>query len=86
MRLWHAGCALLCLIGAPMARAGEAEDFFIGKQLKMTVGYGPGTGNDVYARHLAKYLGRHMPAVHRHRDMNHCQILLNHDAFLGGEI
>ena len=61
MRLWHAGCALLCLIGAPMARAGEAEDFFIGKQLKMTVGYGPGTGNDVYARHLAKYLGRHMP-------------------------
>ena len=59
MRLVFAGAMLACL-AAPVC-AGEAEDFFIGKQLKMTVGYGPGTGNDVYARHLAKYLGHHMP-------------------------
>src|SRR5271165_1903120 len=28
-------------------------------------------------------LGRHLPAVYRHRDMNHSQILLNQDFFVG---
>ena len=59
MRLAQAALVFLALV--PAARADDAGDFFLGKQLRMTVGYGPGTGNDVYARHLAKYLGHHMP-------------------------
>ena len=30
-------------------------------------------------------LGRDLPAVHRHRDLNHSQILLNQDFVFGGE-
>lgn len=45
------------------AFAETAEQFFEGKQLKIIVGYGPGTGNDIYTRHVAKHIGRFMPGA-----------------------
>ncbi|MDB5508982.1 MAG: hypothetical protein JWL93_1451 [Hyphomicrobiales bacterium] len=43
------------------ARADAVADFYKGKNLIVVVGYGPGGGYDVYARLLARYLGKHIP-------------------------
>jgi tripartite-type tricarboxylate transporter receptor subunit TctC len=42
-------------------RADAVADFYRGKQVKLIVGYGPGGGYDVYARLLARHLGRYIP-------------------------
>jgi tripartite-type tricarboxylate transporter receptor subunit TctC len=51
----------LLLIGATVARADEVADFYKGKQVRIIVGYGPGGGYDVYARLLARYIGKYIP-------------------------
>jgi tripartite-type tricarboxylate transporter receptor subunit TctC len=44
------------------ARAGDAvADFYTGKSVQLVIGYAPGGGYDVYARALARYMGRHIP-------------------------
>ncbi len=43
------------------AHAQSAEEFFKGKTLRMLIGYGPGTGDDLYARTLGRHLDRHIP-------------------------
>lgn len=43
------------------AQADEVADFYKGKTVQIVVGYGPGGGNDIYARLLARHLGRHLP-------------------------
>ena len=43
------------------ACADSAADFFKGKQVTMTIGYGPGGGYDVYSRLLARHLGPKIP-------------------------
>jgi tripartite-type tricarboxylate transporter receptor subunit TctC len=48
----------LMLLGVP-AVAAEPE-FFAGKTLAMLVGFGPGGGYDLYARTLARHMGRHI--------------------------
>ncbi len=45
----------------PPAHANEVADFYRGKMVQIVVGYGPGGGNDIYARLLARHLGRHLP-------------------------
>jgi tripartite-type tricarboxylate transporter receptor subunit TctC len=45
------------------ARADEVADFYRGRTLQVIVGYGPGGGNDVYARVLARHMGRHLPGA-----------------------
>src|SRR3954465_14290913 len=42
-------------------RADEVADFYKGKRITMIVSYGAGGGYDVYARVLARHLGRHIP-------------------------
>jgi len=37
------------------------EDFYKNKQVSIIVGYGPGGGYDLYARIVARYLGKHIP-------------------------
>ena len=37
-------------LAAPQLRAQTVEDFYRGKRLTLTVGYGPGGGYDVFAR------------------------------------
>lgn len=57
--------AVLALVGAALAQppavAQSVEDFYKGRTVRMLVGYGPGTGNDIYMRVLARHLGAHIP-------------------------
>src|SRR6201989_1170812 len=41
--------------------AWPAADFYKGRQVTLIVGYGTGGGYDVYARLMARHLGRHIP-------------------------
>jgi tripartite-type tricarboxylate transporter receptor subunit TctC len=53
---------LLSLVSAPV-KADAVSDFYKGKQVTLIVGYGTGGGYDVYARLLAKHLGKHIPGA-----------------------
>ena len=43
------------------AQAETSQEFFRDKQLRMIVGFGPGTGNDIYMRHLMKHIAGRLP-------------------------
>jgi tripartite-type tricarboxylate transporter receptor subunit TctC len=43
------------------ALADPVADFYKGRQLQVVVGYGAGGGYDVYARLVARHLGKHIP-------------------------
>ena len=45
----------------PFARADAIADFYKGRTITLIVGYGPGGGYDLYARLMARHLGRHIP-------------------------
>ncbi len=47
-------------LAAPSASADEIADFYRGRTIQLVVGYGPGGGNDVYARLLARHMPRHI--------------------------
>jgi tripartite-type tricarboxylate transporter receptor subunit TctC len=50
------------ILGAsPDAAAQTPEQFYRGKNLELAIGYPPAGSNDVYARLLARHLGRHIP-------------------------
>jgi tripartite-type tricarboxylate transporter receptor subunit TctC len=53
------------LVGAhiPDARAQDAAAFFKGRTVNMEIGYSAGGGYDVYAREIARYLGKHIPGA-----------------------
>ena len=46
---------------APHARADAIADFYKGRTITLIVGYGPGGGYDLFARLMARHLGRHIP-------------------------
>lgn len=50
-------------ISAAEVRADAISDFYKDKQVKVVVGYGTGGGYDVYARQLARYLGKYIPGT-----------------------
>ena len=58
-------CAVLAVLGGMLvqapAGAQSVEEFYHGKTVSMLTGYGPGTGNDIYMRVLARHLGAHIP-------------------------
>jgi len=51
----------LLLAALAPARAQSVEDFYRGKTVNLAVGFAPGGGYDLYARVLARHLGRHIP-------------------------
>jgi tripartite-type tricarboxylate transporter receptor subunit TctC len=58
-----AGVGLVALainIISPCA-AQTPEQFYKGKQVELAIGYPPAGSNDIYARLLARHLGRHIP-------------------------
>ena len=58
LRTFAAACAAFGLIGtAPACCA----DFYQGKTINVLIGHSAGGGYDLYARVLAKYLGKHIP-------------------------
>src|SRR5262249_24415704 len=53
---------VLLAAGLLPARAADAvADFYTGKTVRVLVGFAPGGGYDLYARTLARYLGKYIP-------------------------
>ena len=50
---------LLCALSG--ARADKVADFYRSHQVSLVTGFGPGGGYDVYARLLARHIGRYIP-------------------------
>ena len=54
--------SLLVLLPAlTSAHAQSVADFYKGKSISMVIGFSVGGGYDLYARHLARYMGKHIP-------------------------
>ena len=51
---------LLSVVGAP-ARADDVAGFYSGKTVTLAIGYSAGGGYDLYARLLARYMGKYIP-------------------------
>ena len=56
---WLAYVALAVLGTAPAAAA--ETDFYSGKTVQVLIGFSSGGGYDIYARTLARHMGRHIP-------------------------
>ncbi|MDH3239255.1 MAG: tripartite tricarboxylate transporter substrate-binding protein [Alphaproteobacteria bacterium] len=59
---------LAVMLGAGLAigsagpvKADAVSDFYKGKRLKLLIGFGTGGGYNLYARHVARHMGRHIP-------------------------
>src|SRR5262249_5246844 len=52
--------ALAALLASP-APAQPVADFYRGKTITLLIGYTSGGGYDLYARVLARHMGRHIP-------------------------
>jgi tripartite-type tricarboxylate transporter receptor subunit TctC len=63
MRLAHAGFAtvLIALSPAAPAAAQDPATFYRGKTVDLYIGYSAGGGYDIYARLIAKHIGKHIP-------------------------
>jgi tripartite-type tricarboxylate transporter receptor subunit TctC len=48
-------------IASPAHAADAVADFYKGKTVQVLVGFGPGGGYDLYARTLARFMGKHIP-------------------------
>jgi len=48
---------------AATAAPASASDFYAGKSIELIVGGGPGGGYDIYARVVARHLGRFIPGT-----------------------
>src|SRR5262245_57284601 len=53
--------ALIASAPAPVGHAQSAADFYKGKNVDLMIGYSVGGGYDVYARLIARHLGKHIP-------------------------
>lgn len=63
MRIFGTGILVSTLFAAtsPVALAQSVEDFYRDNTLRIMVGYTPGGAYDVYARLLARHIGKHIP-------------------------
>jgi tripartite-type tricarboxylate transporter receptor subunit TctC len=59
MRFVVAVAGLSFLAGS--AQAQSVEEFYKGKSINLAIGFSAGGGYDLYARHLARYMGKHIP-------------------------
>ena len=57
--IWPAMAGAICL--SPAAQAETPAEFYKGKTLSVIVGFAPGGGYDLYARLLARHIGKHVP-------------------------
>ena len=63
---WHLGgfvsLGLLCgLLVARPSNAQTVADFYAGRTINVYIGFSPGGAYDIYARELARFMGRHLP-------------------------
>ena len=61
MTIRAAALALAIVLFPAAARADAIADFYKGRTINIVVGHEVGTGFDIYARALARHLGRHIP-------------------------
>ena len=54
-------CAAGLFASVAVAPPAQAAEMFESKTIKIIVGFGPGGGNDIYARQLSKYIGKYLP-------------------------
>jgi tripartite-type tricarboxylate transporter receptor subunit TctC len=54
---------IACCTGATAGVADPVSDFYRGKQVRMLIGMPAGSGYDINARLVARYLGRHIPGA-----------------------
>jgi tripartite-type tricarboxylate transporter receptor subunit TctC len=54
------GFLCLLLLVQP-TRAQSVEEFYKGKNISLLIGFSVGGGYDLYARHLARFIGKHIP-------------------------
>ncbi len=59
-RASFAAAALAAIVATP-ASAQTVEQFYKGKSIDLLIGYPPAGSNDVYARLVARHLGKHIP-------------------------
>jgi tripartite-type tricarboxylate transporter receptor subunit TctC len=52
---------IISLALTPQVRADTIADFYKGRTVTLIVGYGPGGGYDLFARLMARHLGRYIP-------------------------
>lgn len=53
--------AVLSMLAAPAAHAQTPAEFYKGRNVELYIGYSVGGGYDLYARVLARHLGKHIP-------------------------
>jgi tripartite-type tricarboxylate transporter receptor subunit TctC len=53
--------AVLALAAMSLAQAQQPADFYKGKNIDLMIGYSVGGGYDVYARLIARHMGKHIP-------------------------
>jgi tripartite-type tricarboxylate transporter receptor subunit TctC len=53
----------LVLAAHGAAQADAVSDFYRGRTVNLVIGYAPGGGYDLYARTLARHIGRHIPGT-----------------------
>ncbi len=59
---WRAAVFVAAILVLPVpVRAQSVADFYHGKQVQMLIGYSAGAGYDLYARVLARHMGKHIP-------------------------
>jgi len=62
MRIFSLTAATLLIVAAASsARAQSPAEFYKGKNVDLYIGYSAGGGYDLYARLLAKHMGKHIP-------------------------
>ena len=54
-------CAVVLGLPLPAAAQDGVADFYKGKQVAITVGFGSGGSASLYSQVLARHMGRHMP-------------------------
>ena len=59
--LARAALALTAIATAAGSASGGNADFYAGRSIQLTIGFSSGGGYDIYARTLARHMGRHIP-------------------------
>jgi tripartite-type tricarboxylate transporter receptor subunit TctC len=56
-----AGMTAVFLTSSGPSHAQSVEEFYKGKNISLVIGFSVGGGYDLYARHLARHIGKHIP-------------------------
>jgi len=61
MRVFLLAALALLTVSISSTYAQSVEEFYKGKNISLLIGFSVGGGYDLYARHLARFMGKHIP-------------------------